>query len=247
MKILLLDIETAPNLAYVWGLFKENIPIARIVDSGYVMCWAAKWYGESDIMFDSVVQSRPRKMLQQVHDLLDAADVVVHYNGHSFDIPTLNKEFVTHGMSPPAPYKQVDLYRTVKDKFRFPSNKMEYVLNALKLGGKEKHEGFELWVKCMNRDETAWRTMKRYNIGDVTQLEKMYVHLLPWITNHPNRSAYSERPVCTNCGVQDAAKRGFTLTRQSKYQRYQCNGCGSWFRGSKPVATYKGERMVAIV
>jgi len=93
MKILLLDIETAPNTVHVWGLWQQNVGINQILDSGYVMCWAAKWLGSEEIMFNSVKQSGIKRMLSQIHKLLSEADAVIHYNGDKFDIPTLNKEF----------------------------------------------------------------------------------------------------------------------------------------------------------
>ena len=37
MKILLLDTETSPNTAFVWGLFNENIPLARLIDTSEVL------------------------------------------------------------------------------------------------------------------------------------------------------------------------------------------------------------------
>ena len=127
MKILLLDIETAPNTAYVWGLFKQNISISQIVDSSAMLCWAAKWLDNEDVMFSSIMGGR-KKMLQRIHKLLDEADAVVHYNGSRFDIPTLNKEFLEAGMSPPSPYAQVDLLKTARQQFRFPSNKLDLSL-----------------------------------------------------------------------------------------------------------------------
>lgn len=73
-------------------------------------------------------------MLKQIHALLNEADAVVHYNGAKFDIPTLNKEFILHGLPPPAPYKQIDLLRTARSQFKFPSNKLDYIAQALDLG-----------------------------------------------------------------------------------------------------------------
>lgn len=247
MRILLLDIETAPNLAYVWGLWKENVGTNQIVNSGYILSWAAKWHGEKGPpMFDSIMQSSERKMLGWIHDLLNMADVVVHYNGQSFDIPTLNKEFVIHGFGPPAPYKQIDLLKIIREKFRFPSNKLDYVSQTLEIGEKVRHEGFELWVKCMAKDQKAWARMKVYNMHDVVLLEKLYDRILPWITNHPNRSAYLERPACTNCGSSEVTKRGYAVTRQMKYQRYQCQNCGTWSRGTKSIKVQPGERLVSV-
>ena len=93
MKILLLDIETAPNTAYVWGLWKQNISISQIVDSSSMLCWAAKWLDSPEVMFSSILMGK-KGMLKEIHKLLDQADAVVHYNGSRFDIPTLNKEFL---------------------------------------------------------------------------------------------------------------------------------------------------------
>ena len=131
MKILLLDIEVAPNLAHCWGLFKQNIAISQLLESGYTLCWAAKWYGEKPIYFDSIHQSRPLKMIKAIHKLVAEADAVVHYNGTKFGMPILNKDFLLHGLPPPAPYAQIDLYKTVKSRFRFPSNKLDYIVKEL--------------------------------------------------------------------------------------------------------------------
>lgn len=232
MKILLLDIESAPNVAYVWGLFKQNISISQIVDAGYILSWAAKWYGHQEVMFDSVYQSKPKKMLKGIHALLEEADAVVHYNGVRFDIPTLNKEFLLNRMTPPSAYKQIDLYSTAKSRFRFASNKLDYIAQQLGIGKKHKHEGFDLWVRCMNNDPEAWAVMETYNKQDVILLEGVYEIFRPWIRNHPNAGLYadSEHPVCPNCGSDSVVKRGHTFTTTGRYQRYRCGSCGHWSR-----------------
>ena len=235
MKILLLDIETAPSLAYIWGLFKENIPLQRLVNSGYVLCWSAKWLGEEEIYFDSLYNSTPRRMLKKIHKLLEETDVVIHYNGQSFDIPTLNKEFLLYGMPPPASYQQIDLLRVVRKQFRFQSNKLEYVAKALDIGQKVKHPGFELWVQCMNKEPEAWEMMERYNKQDTNLLEALYLRLLPWITNHPNHGLYADEMICPNCGGEELVRRGFSYTQAGKYQRYQCSTCHTWSRDRKGV------------
>lgn len=232
MKVLLLDIETAPLTAYVWGLFKENIPIQRVIDSGHVLCWSAKWLGDDTVMFDSVHKSKPKRMLQRVHALLNDADVVIHYNGSRFDIPTLNKEFVLKGISPPSPYKQIDLLTTARRRFRFASNKLDYIAQMLGVGKKHAHEGFELWVKCMAGDDAAWKIMEEYNKQDVQLLEAVYHRFRPWIRNHPNVALFgsNDQPSCPVCGSTDLHRRGYAVTATSRYQRFQCTDCGHWSR-----------------
>ena len=236
MKILLLDIETSPNTAYVWGIFQENIPLARLKESSGVLCWSAKWYGRNEVMFESIHKTSRKTMLKKVHKLLDEADAVVTFNGNKFDLPVLNKEFLLHGLPPPAPYKSIDLYKTVRSKFRFVSNKLDYLVQQLKIGQKIE-TNFELWVKCMNKDSDAWAKMEEYNTNDVIILEDLYIALLPWIKGHANRSTHSGDLVCPHCGGTHFQRRGFALTVAGKYPRFQCQGCGTWFRGQKSEAS----------
>jgi DNA polymerase elongation subunit (family B)/predicted RNA-binding Zn-ribbon protein involved in translation (DUF1610 family) len=247
MRILLLDIETAPNLVHVWGLYQQNVGINQIQASGYVMCWAAKWYGKKEVMFDSINQSSPKKMLKGIHKLVDEADVVVHYNGTKFDMPTLNKEFITHEMRPPAPYKQVDLIKTARQQFRFPSNKLDYISQALGMGAKRKHSGHELWTRCMAKDPEAWKEMEAYNRQDVNLLEKLYKRLLPWIKTHPNHGVFDEvgHPSCPNCGGGRLQRRGHARSLVNLYARFQCFDCGTWCR--EPVSELKKEDRVLIM
>lgn len=235
MKILLLDIESSPNTAHVWGLWQQNVSINQLMESSYVLCYAAKWYGDKEVMFDSVHKSRPKTMLKGIHGLLNDADAVVHYNGTKFDIPTLNKEFLLHSFNPPSPYKQIDLLRVVRSNFRFPSNKLDYVAQRLNLGKKHEHEGHELWVKCMNGDKDAWKRMEKYNIQDVVLLENLYGHLLPWIKSHPNHNLFSDGHVCPNCGSSGVQKRGTAISATGTYQRYQCRSCGTWSQSTKSI------------
>lgn len=247
MKILLIDIETAPNKAYVWGMFDQNISAGQMEASSYILCWAAKWHGATEMFFGSVEKHSAKAMLKGIHDLLDAADVVVHYNGLKFDIPTLNKEFIKNGFAPPSPYKQLDLLQVCRRAFRFESNKLSYVSDALKIGAKVKHEGFELWVKCMANDPKAWAKMGRYNRGDVTLLEKLYRRLRPWIRTHPNHNNFSEDLLCPKCGSRKVHRRGEQVAQSRVYVRYHCQTCAAWFRGNKALHHKKKEQGVNIV
>ena len=239
MKILLLDIETSPNVAHVWGLFKQNISISQIIDSSYVMCWAAKWLGSDEMLFGSVRQGR-NKMLKRVYKLLEDADAVVHYNGSRFDVPTLNKEFLLQGWTPPSSFQQIDLLRTARNKFKFPSNKLDYVAKALKVGGKTAHAGHQLWVDCLAGKQEAWSSMEEYNKNDVTLLEKVYWKLLPWIKGHPNHGLYDGTTACPHCASPALVKRGYYYTSTVKYQRVKCSDCGAWSRYKSGTTVKEG-------
>lgn len=237
-KILFLDIETSPNLVYVWGLWDQNVAINQIVESGHTLCWAAQWQGEKEIMFSAIWKDGRRKMVKRIHDLLSEADIVVHYNGKRFDIPTLNKEFLLHGFTPPAPYKQVDLLEVVKKKFRFPSNKMDFIAQALEIGAKVEHKGMELWRGCMAGNKEDQAAMEEYNRQDVNLLSPIYTRVLPWVDNHPNVGLFVDttEPVCSHCGsshIQSRGPRKHERTGVALYQRFQCQDCGKWLRGGQ--------------
>jgi DNA-directed RNA polymerase subunit RPC12/RpoP len=128
--------------------------------------------------------------------------------------------------------------RVAKKRFKFPSNKLDYVAQKLGIGEKVKHSGFELWVKCMAGDDKAWREMKKYQIQDVDLLVGMYEKFRPWIHNHPNRAITDDvSNGCLTCGSTHLQSRGFEVLSTGKYRKFQCQDCGKWMRGAKSEAT----------
>jgi hypothetical protein len=259
MRILEIDIETAPSVAYVWRMFKENVGIDQMITPGYTICYAAKWRGEDEVLFDSLYQSDKRDFLLRLFDLLDEADVVIHYNGKKFDMPTINKEFIKAGMLPPSPYKQVDLYWVVRKNFRFESNKLDYVARQLGIGAKVSHKGFTLWKDCMAALEynwgeyipweldQAWKDMEEYNREDTELLDRLYDKLLPWIDDHPNHALWVEsgtERVCPNCGGTHLVSKGYKRTSVLTYRQYHCLGCGKYPRERLAEKTYRGSKQV---
>ena len=245
LKILLLDIETAPNVVYTWGLYNQNIAINQIDRPGYTLCWSAKWLGDDTVHFSSIRKGKDA-MLNRIHRMLGEADVVVTYNGKKFDIPTLNREFILNGLPPPAPYKHIDLYQVVKSTFRFVSNKLDWICRQLEIGSQMEHKGHELWVGCMSGDKDDWKVMEAYNRQDVKLLEDAYLVIRPWIYSHPSYAAVSGDVRCPKCGGYHLQRRGHTITAVHKYPRYQCQDCGGWARGNKTLLPRVPERVVNV-
>lgn len=249
MNILTIDIEVAPTLATVWNIWNVNIGINQLIGNSYVLSAAAKWYGDDDVMFFSLHDGSSKKMLRNIYKLLDEADVVIGYNLDSFDLKILQAEFALQGWPAPSPYKTIDLLKAVKKRFRFTSNKLDYVARRFGLGKKTKHAGHELWLSCMNKKASdyheAWAIMEEYNIQDVILTEALYERIKGWIPNAPSHSAFTNSHVCPTCGGSHLQKRGFAITSSLKYQRYQCNGCGAWSRDNKAVEP-RGDRLITI-
>ena len=233
MKILHYDLETAPTMAYIWKLWKENIGVSQVLEPGRVICWCAKWDGEDDIYGMTEHHDGGDDMIEGLYEMMNEADVIVAYNGNNFDRPVMNAEFVKRGYTPPTPTKQVDLYQVVKKNFRFLSNRLDFVVKALgHPDGKAETGGFDLWARCLEGDAEAWEQMLEYNAQDVEILEWLYHRLLPWVPNHPNHALYTptHEHACPSCGSTSVQSRGLARTTTMTYRRFRCNECGTWSR-----------------
>lgn len=231
-KILLLDIETAPGIAYVWSLHDEHIPLERLIEPSRILCWAAKWAGEDEVLYADERDGK-KKMIKGIHALLSKCDAVVTYNGERFDLQKLQGAFIEYDIPPPPPFASIDLWKTVKN-FGYISSKLAFVGPHLEIGKKVEHEGFALWRACMAGDKDAWKRMREYNERDVTLLEELYDVVKPYIRNHPfmgvGRGELFECPACTSARYQH---RGNRRTRSFIIQRLQCLDCGHWFPGKR--------------
>lgn len=239
MKILAIDIETSPLVTYTWGLWNQNIGISQIEQPSRMMCFAARWADapKNSIQFFSEYHHDREVMVQAAWDLMDEADALLTYNGKKFDARHLNREFFSIGMAPPSPYKHIDLLTAARRAFYFPSNKLDYVSQFAGLAGKARHEGFGLWLACMEGDEDAWRRMEKYNAQDVHLLVDLYRKFIPWISGLPNAQLFGAvlgrcpKPLCGG----ELERRGTRTTGIGTYQRYRCKQCNGWSTDGKTI------------
>lgn len=238
-KILLLDLESSPTTAYVWGRWEQNIAQCQVVQESNLLTWSAKWLGDKKVMQDSLHNYKgwkptdDKNIVHSLWKLVDEADIIVAHNGDSFDIPLMNARFAVHGLKPPSPYQTVDTKRVAKSNFRFPSNKLDDLLKHLNLGSKMDTGGFQLWRDCMDGKVSAFKKMLRYNVVDVKMLENLYLELRPWMKRHPNVSLLlNEGNGCPACGHKQFIKNGVRHNARESYARLQCTNCGKWSKGN---------------
>ena len=234
-KILLIDIETAPNIAYVWGAWKQNIGQKQWKEKGHIMSFAAKWLDNDMILYRENRKGNDKKIVKAMFKLLDEADIVVAHNGRRFDFPTIIGRGLVHGFTPPSPYHIVDTLDIAKREFRFVSNSLANLTEELGISKKDTHKkfpGFELWLECLRGNDEAWAEMKQYNIQDVFALEALYLKFRPFARNHPNVVRHDhDGTFCPKCGSHHLQKRGFYVSKAGLvYQRYQCQDCNGWYK-----------------
>lgn len=242
-KILLLDLETSPLLGYSWGIWETNI--LSVVEPVKILSVAWKWLGDKQINCSALPDYKgykggvvdDKRLVSDLWDLLDQADICVAHNANAFDCKVSNARFIAHGLVAPSDYKIVDTLKVAKKYFKFNSNALNDLGVYLNEGQKAPTGGFQTWLKCMAGDETAWKTMRQYNIKDISLLERIYLRLRPYMSDHPNlnllnpvKTKKTEFP-CSVCQSTKTVKRGFSMTKVGRYQRFQCSDCGSWSQG----------------
>lgn len=237
-RILVWDIETSPMISYNWSAYESNA--LEIIEEPQILCFAYKWLGDKsvtvigqcDLAGYKAGRNDDRKLVALIHQLFDQADIVVAHNGDSFDQKTAQSRMMAHGMKPPSPYKQIDTKKVAKKYGRFSRNKLDDLSKQFGFGRKMENEGWALWKKVLGGDKKAWETMKKYNKIDVELEEKLYLHLRPWIQNHPSISVLTDRPdSCVKCGSSNMRTGGFFATKVGRKKRYQCLDCGGWCHG----------------
>jgi hypothetical protein len=240
-RVLIYDIETAPILAHVWGLWENNVNLNQIVADWHVMSWSAKWLDDppDKVMYMDQRNAKSvqddKAILQGIWNLLNEADIVITQNGINFDQKKLNARFVINGMQPPGNYKHIDTKKIASKVFGFTSNKLEYMTDKLcttyKKSKHRKFPGHEMWEQCLAGNIEAWKEMESYNKYDVLSLEELYKKLIPW-DNSINYNLYNDDDtdhVC-KCGSKEFHKNGFYYTQTSKFQKYRCKKCGAQHR-----------------
>lgn len=233
-KILIWDIETSPYEVYVWHLWKNVVPPSMMIKNRSILSWSAKWLFEDTIMGQHVTAEeafdrKDNSILPGLWKLLDETDIAIAHNGMSFDSKVSNARFAIAGMPPPMTYKQIDTLRSAKRVFNVASFTLEDMNEEFGLPLKMKHEGMDLWKKCVNFDRSALDLMLKYNKRDVSILEELYLKIRPYMKGHPNVALYinTTETLCTNCGNESLEWGGYYYTPAGKYKSFRCDNCGA--------------------
>ena len=233
------DIETSPNLVYSWGMWQQNIALNQIVETQDILCFAATKVGSKKIESHTAWDGY-EKMVKRLHQIMDEADYLVGFNHVNYDNRHVKAAFVRAGLTPPSPYRDIDLMRTVKKNFKFQSNKLAHVCEQLGLDLKSDPGGFGTWRDILEGEgavrDRARARMVRYCRNDTKITAQLFDRLLPWIDglNVPLSEADTvDGSACTRCGSTSIQQRGWAYTTSYRYRRYRCNGCGGWMKAAK--------------
>jgi DNA polymerase elongation subunit (family B) len=235
-KVIVLDIETSPNIVYTWGKYEQNA--IDQVKGWELLSFAYKELGAGKVKCvarPDFKDKTDKAITRAAWVILEGADVIITQNGDRFDLPKLRAKFAQYNLPPCRPFKSVDTKKIAKSHFGFFSNSLNDIARDLSIGQKMQTGGFELWKGCMAGDAKAWAKMRRYNSWDVVLLEKVYERLKAWHPSHPNLALYEDRPGCPVCSSLKVHRKGYRVNQVRKALRYQCQDCSHWFARSKAL------------
>lgn len=260
MRTLVLDIETSPALKWGYGMFNQNYGLPQIERKPDIIGWATRWEDEpakTCTWYDGPAIDGFTDSLDILHDQLNEATHVLHYNGKSFDSKWVNQSFVKYGIRgtgrkrgpagaghPTSPVKEIDLLLQIRGRTRNISNKLDYVSQDLfGLEGKVPVNAMTQWLLMYHAfeagDMAAYErhraAMARYCRQDVNLLPKIKKKYLPWMTGIGANLHNGKLDSCPNCGGERLQKRGYATTSAGNYQRFQCLSCGTWSKSNRSL------------
>jgi DNA polymerase III epsilon subunit-like protein len=229
-KRLYFDIEVSANVGLFWQSgYKLQIGTENIIKERAIICICYKWEEDKDVYYLHWDRKQDdKKLLQEFIQVANEADELVGHNGDKFDLAWIRTRCLLHRIEMFPQYNTIDTLKIARSKFRFNSNRLDYIGKFLGLGQKI-HTDFNLWKDILlNNDKLALDKMIDYCIQDVVLLEKVHKEL----NNHiPAKTHYGVifgegRGSCPECGSDDLVKSNKRVTASGLVKiQYKCKTC----------------------
>ena len=229
-KRLFFDIETSPNIGLFFEAgYKKNIGYESILKERAIICICYKWEDQTEVGFlhwDS--KQSDKKMLEKFIQIANSADELVGHNGDNFDLKWIRTRCLFHKIDMFPSYTTIDTLKVSKSKFKFNSNKLDYIGQFLGIGKKIKTD-YSLWKEILlNNSSKHMALMIKYCQQDVKLLEKVYKKMSSHIApkTHFGVIFKADRGDCPECGSDHLrlATTKITATGKKRLQ-YQCQTC----------------------
>jgi len=208
---------------------KSNAHIShKNIIAGYpqgIICVCWKWAHEKSVRaLDWGQRQNDRPMLKKFIAEMDRADEIVMQNGDRFDVPWIRGRAIYHGLPMAPSYVTNDTLKKSRQKFRFPSHRLDYMGNYL-IGEDKLPTTFGLWKSIMEEKcEKSLRRMVRYCKQDVRLLESIFNRFRPYI--EPITSIASFPRDCPECGGRCTKHQTRRRAKGSIAYSLICTSCG---------------------
>lgn len=228
---LFFDVETSPNVGLFWQAgYKQKIDYSNIIKERAIICVCYKWEEEKEIYSLQWDKSQSdKKLLQQFVEVANQATELVGHNGDKFDLPWIRTRCLFHRVPMFPHYTSIDTLKIARNKFKFNSNRLNYIAGYLGFGSKIKTE-FDLWKSILlDNNSISMEKMIKYCKKDVLLLERVYKELKTHVNpvSHYGVIFGEDRGSCPECGSDDLKKVNSRTTATGlKKIQMKCNTCG---------------------
>jgi uncharacterized protein YprB with RNaseH-like and TPR domain len=171
-RIVILDIETSSLEA----------------DAGIVVGAGLSLETGKSEYFEVKRTNQEKSLLVKLLKRLEVCDVIVTWSGRGFDIPFLTTRLLKHGLNPlPLLAKtHLDLNDVVRSRLRLTFTYLDHVSDFFGIERDKGPMGLEvpqLFVKALEGDETALKSIKDHCLDDLRVTREVFLKLKPLVEN----------------------------------------------------------------
>jgi len=230
VKRLFFDIETSAMIVYSWRIgWNITLSPENIIQDWKIICISYKWEGEDKVYtLDWGKEMCDKKLLEEFIKVANTADELVGHNGDRFDLKKIRTRCINHRIPMFPNYRTLDTLKKAKSGFNFNSNKLDYIAKFLGVGAKLEHEGFNMWVKCMQGDKDALKAMIKYCEMDIIVLEDVFLTMQNYIKPniHAGVLGNNLKHSCPSCGSEKNTLLKNNVTAMGTIKRLMnCDDC----------------------
>lgn len=185
---------------------------------------------------NDLIKAEKRLLVDVSSRLLDSDVWLTHY-GTWYDNVFVNTRLLYHRLPVlPPNFAHLDTWKIARNRLKLRNNRLITISEFL--GTKAEKDAIkpEQWLRALGGHRPSMDYIVEHCRKDVVVLTEVYERLKPLVLDHPNKGLIDGRGGCGVCGATKLVKRGTHVTRTRKYQRFQCQGCGAWSKGIKPIA-----------
>ncbi len=173
VKVAILDIETSSLEA----------------DAGIVVGAGLTSENGTAEYFQTRGTAEEKDALLRLTKRLQDYEIIVTWNGRSFDIPFLTTRLLKHNMDPRlvTGKRHIDLNEVVKSRLRLTFTYLDHVCDFFGIAKKRSPMGMDvpqLYVRAMEDDRKALETIKEHCLDDLQATRKVYLRLKPLLEGY---------------------------------------------------------------
>lgn len=239
LKVLFWDLESSPQLAWVWGTGEQYVSYDQIKEDSETKIITIQYMWEGDkeptyLEWDQVGDKfDDSRMIEEfTTNVLRKYEpehlLIIGQNHKAFDHKLLNERAKVLRLTPQIHnVVKIDTYRSSKQSFKSNSHSLDARSKQYKLGGKE-HTSLKTWIDVMEHQTLPEDELIPYGLKDVTDLKTIFWNDLPYYETIPaqiEKFLLQAKAKCKVCEARKKPKYDLQECKVAGKKGYQCMNC----------------------